>query len=340
MILSIVEYKSNALSTTLGLSINMDVVSLGELIAEFIRVRRGVMHDVADLYMGPFPSGAPAITIDSAARLGLNTGFIGVVGNDDFGRMIISRFRRDGVDAANVIIDDDSITGLAFVAYDQLGSRRFVFNLRWSSSAKLTPNLVNLDYFRELKVLHVSGSTMYIGKGPRDACIKAMNEAKRRGALVSYDPNVRVELMGINDIMELFLNALRLIDVLLINEEEINMLMGGGGALSNSIKLLNKGPEIIVVKRGVNGSFALSKGNQYYEEDAFEVNEVDPTGAGDVFNAAFIYGYLKGWGIDQALKFANAAAAIKVTRLGPMEGPNNVEEVLELMRKGKQRNVK
>ncbi len=317
-----------------------DVVSLGELIAEFVRVHKGVMHDVADLYMGPFPSGAPAITIDSAARLGLNSGFIGIVGNDDFGHMIISRLKKDGVDTTNVIIDDDSITGLAFVAYDKSGSRRFVFNLRWSSSAKLTPSTINLDYFADFKILHISGSTMYIGKGPRDACIKAMNEAKRRGALVSYDPNIRVELMSISDIREIFLNSLRLVDVLLINEEEINVLMNGGDALNNSTKLLNKGPEIIVVKRGINGSFALSSGNKYYEEYAFEVNEVDPTGAGDVFNAAFIYGYLKGWGIDQVLKFANAAAAIKVSRMGPMEGPSNVNEVLELMRRGKQRKVK
>ncbi|WP_198002063.1 sugar kinase [Caldivirga maquilingensis] len=318
----------------------MDVISLGELIAEFVRVHRGVMHDVADLYMGPFPSGAPAITIDSAARLGLNAGFIGVVGNDDFGHMIINRLRRDGVDTLRVIIDNDSITGLAFVAYDQSGSRRFVFNLKWSSSAKLTPSLINPDYFTGVRVLHVSGSTMYIGKGPRDACIKAMSEARRRGVLVSYDPNVRVELMSINDTRELFLNSLRLVNVLLISEEEVNVLMGGGGALENAIKLLNKGPEIIVVKRGVNGSFAVSRGNQYHEEYAFEVNEVDPTGAGDVFNAAFIYGYLKGWGINQILKFANAAAAIKVTRMGPMEGPGGINEVLELMRKGKQRGVK
>ena len=315
----------------------IDLISLGELIAEFVRVRRGVMHDITDLYMGPFPSGAPAITVDSAARLGLKTGFIGVVGNDDFGHMIINRLKKDGVDITHVIVDNDSITGLAFVAYDQLGSRRFVFNLRWSASAKLTPDLINLDYFTEFKVLHISGSTMYIGKGPREACIRAINDAKRKGALISYDPNIRTELMSISDVRDLFLNLLRTIDILLINEEEINMLMNDENSLSNAAKLISKGPEIIVVKRGGNGSFALSRSNRYSEEYAFDVNEVDPTGAGDVFNAAFIYGYLKGWDLDQILRFANAAAAIKVTRMGPMEGPNNVDEVIELMRKGKQR---
>ena len=309
------------------------MVSLGELLVEFVRVRRGVMHDVADLYMGPFPSGAPAITADSASRLGLRVGFTGVVGADDFGVMVVNRLRGDGVDVSRIIIDNDSVTGLAFVAYDESGLRRFVFNLKWSASVKLSPSLIEPSYIADSRVLHVSGSTMYIGEGPREACIKAMVEARRAGALVSLDPNIRVELMSINATRELLLSVLKLVNILLISEDEVKSLMGSGNAIEEARRLLEKGPEVVVVKRGVNGSIALTRGGEH-AEGSFRVNEVDPTGAGDVFNAAFIYGYLKDWGISETLRFANAAAAIKVTRMGPMEGPRNIEEVYEVLRSG------
>ena len=67
---------------------------------------------------------------------------------------------------------------------------------------------------------------------------------------------------------------------------------------------------------------------------SFRVNEVDPTGAGDVFNAGIIYGFINGWSYEDTLRFANAAAAIKVTRRGPMEGPSSLNDVVELMKKG------
>jgi sugar/nucleoside kinase (ribokinase family) len=88
--------------------------------------------------------------------------------------------------------------------------------------------------------------------------------------------------------------------------------------------------EIVVVKRGKKGSLAVTRSGDVIEAPALLVKEVDPTGAGDVFNAAFIYGYIKSWKLDRALLFANAAGAIKVGRVGPMEGPKSYNEVVEL----------
>ena len=170
----------------------LDVVSLGEILVEFVRREKDVMHTVPGDYVGSFPSGAPAITIDACARLGLRIGFIGVVGADDFGEMLVERLRSDGVDVSR--IRKESATAMAFVAYRSDGSRRFAFTLKFSASAKLSPEDVDPEYVARARVLHVSGSTMYINKLARDACVKAVEVAKSSGKVVSLDPKYKVRV--------------------------------------------------------------------------------------------------------------------------------------------------
>ncbi len=310
---------------------SFDVISLGELLVEFVRKERDVMHTVPGEYIGPFPSGAPAITIDTCARLGLRTGFIGVVGDDDFGQMLLERFRGDGVDISRIRIDKDSITGMAFVAYRSDGSRRFVFNLKYSASAKLSPEDVDLEYIARAKLLHISGSTLYISSSTKNACKKAVTLAKASGTIVSLDPNIRLELASIDEIKEMLHPILINTDILLIGEDELISITGITNINEAAYRALDLGPKLIVVKRGRRGSIALTSNGIIIEARAFPVGEVDPTGAGDVFNAAFIYGYLNGWNLEKILIFANAAAAIKVGRRGPMEGPKSYEEVASLI---------
>ncbi|MCS7111896.1 MAG: PfkB family carbohydrate kinase, partial [Ignisphaera sp.] len=167
-----------------------DVISLGELLVEFVRKERDVMHTVPGEYVGPFPSGAPAITVDTCARLGLRVGFIGVVGDDDFGSVVLERFKVDGVDISRIRIDRNSVTGMAFVAYRSDGSRRFVFNLKSSASAGLSPEDVDSEYVARAKLLHLSGSTLYVSDSARKACWKAVTVAKANNNIISLDPNI------------------------------------------------------------------------------------------------------------------------------------------------------
>ncbi|MEM4879662.1 MAG: sugar kinase [Desulfurococcaceae archaeon] len=310
-----------------------DVISLGEILVEIMRHKKDIMHNVPEIYLGPYPSGAPAITIDCCARLGLKCGFIGVVGADDFGLMLIERLRSDGVDVSRIRIDEKSVTGIAFVAYKSDGSRRFVFNLKQSASANLSPEDVDPEYISKAKVLHISGSTMYIGKEPREACLKAIEIARSSGLIISLDPNIRIELSSIEHIRETFNTIIKNIDIILVGEDELTALTGERETKEAVNKIIGKGPKIVAVKMGKKGSVVFLENGETYKAKAFEVEEVDPTGAGDVFNAAFIYGYLKKWNPEKILLFANAAGAIKVTKQGPMEGPLSINEVVEFLRK-------
>lgn len=311
----------------------LDIISLGELLVEFVRKERDVMHTVPGDYVGPFPSGAPAITIDTCARLGLKTGFIGVVGEDDFGRMLIERLRSDGVDVSRIRIDKNSVTGMAFVAYKSDGSRRFVFNLKHSASAKLSPEDIDSEYVSRARLLHISGSTLYISTSAREACKRAVEVAKSNNNIVSLDPNIRLELASIEETREMLNHIIRDTDVMLIGEDELIAIAGDTDVGKATYKMFDLGPRLVIIKRGKRGSMAVTNSGDIIEVRAFLTEEIDPTGAGDVFNAAFIYGYLNSWRLEKILVFANAAAAIKVGRRGPMEGPRSYDEVVELILK-------
>ncbi len=109
-----------------------NIICLGELLVEIMRTEVDTPHGITGAsYKGPFPSGAPAIFIDSAARMSvpfnLSTGFIGTVGNDEFGEGILKKLKSDGVDISKIRIDNSKTTGIAFNQYNSDGSRKFIF---------------------------------------------------------------------------------------------------------------------------------------------------------------------------------------------------------------------
>ncbi|RLF20686.1 MAG: sugar kinase [Thermoprotei archaeon] len=310
-----------------------NVISLGELLVEIMRRDRDVPHDVPGVYLGPFPSGAPAIFIDTVARLGESAGFIGVVGDDDFGKMLLRRLREDGVDVSRIKVLPGYTTGTAFVMYYSTGERKFIFHLRHAAAGQLKEEDIDPDYISEARVIHISGSALSINENCRKACYKAVDIAYRKGVIVSFDPNLRPELLDVVTIRNICKPILQKCNIIMPSINEIEAFVGKLKAREAAEEFVRKGVDIAVIKMGSRGALALTQEGKLVEVKAFKVKEVDPTGAGDVFDGAFIVAYLKGWDLEKVLEFANAAGAIKVTRFGPMEGPLNMKEVMEFIRK-------
>ncbi len=312
---------------------DIDVVSLGEILVEIMRKERDVPHTVVGDYLGPYPSGAPAIFIDTIARLGLGAGFIGVVGDDDFGKVLIDRLRGDGVDVSHIRIAKGYTTGIAFVMYYSTGERRFVFHLRYSATGLLSPDDVDPNYISRARALHIMGSSLSINDSVYSACLKALDIAMKNNLLITFDPNVRPELIDIERYREMVKPFIKASKIIMTSVNELGAMMEiiDRDPIKTSKKLLDIGPSIIAIKMGSKGSIIMSR-DMKIEIPAYRVEEVDPTGAGDVYDAAFVYGILNNWDIERIGRFANAAGAIKVTRRGPMEGPRNIDEVLEFMR--------
>src|SRR5512139_1353551 len=165
-----------------------EVISLGAMLVEVMRVDLDEPLNRPGTFIGPFPSADTVIYIDTVARLGHTGGYIGAVGADDFGRCILDRFADDGVDFTWGRVLPEHTTGVAFVAYFGDGSRKFIYHWRHAAGGQLAPEWVDPAYLAATRWLHLTGCNLAINEGGRDAGFKAMRHL-REGAKVSFDPN-------------------------------------------------------------------------------------------------------------------------------------------------------
>ena len=315
-----------------------DIICLGELLVEIMRTETDTPHgQIGAFYRGPFPSGAPAIFISSAARMGkpfsFSTGYIGVVGDDEFGSSIIEKLKKDGVDISQIRVAKGKTTGIAFNQYNSDGSRKFIFAA--GAAGETSSEDVNEPYFEDIKCLHIMGSALSISKNSREACYKAIEIAKKKNpdVIISFDPNLRPEMLDLELILKICKPVLDSTTILLPSEEEAEMLAGINGETEACKKLLEMGPEIVVLKQGKRGAMIFTRQkNEGIQVPGFIAKEIDPTGAGDSFGGAFIVAYLNKWDLDKATKFANAVGALKVGFFGPMPD-TTYEEAKSLMEK-------
>jgi fructokinase len=169
--------------------------------------------------------------------------------------------------------------------------------------------------------------TSLSSEGPISAIKRAIGQVKGGGGKVSFDPNIRPEVMSSNSIREAIDFVLHQCDILLPSEADLQYFCGNLAEAEAVRQLLSKERvQQIVVKNA-------AKGSAYYDRDrsirvpSFKVTEVDPTGAGDCFGGTLISCLIKGMDIERALTLANAAGALAVTRRGPMEGNSSLGEL-------------
>lgn len=306
------------------------ILTLGDLLVEVMRKELDQPLSRAADFVGPFPSGASAIFIDAAARLGGSTGYIGVAGADDFGECVVDRLRADGVDTSRVRYAPGYTTGTAFVAYRSDGSRKFVYHLSQSAAAQLNPDDIDPEYVQGAAFVHITGSALSMNESVRQACYKAVQLVKDAGGRVSLDPNIRPELLGIDRVREIVGPVMEACDLVLPSGAEATMLTGDADEETACRHLVARGVSIVALKRGAQGSTVFTS-TETIEVPSLSVTEIDPTGAGDCYGGAFVVGLLEGWELRRVAKFANIVGALSVTVKGPMEGAPSRSQVLARM---------
>lgn len=291
------------------------IIAIGEILVEIMAETRGDGFREPQPLTGPYPSGAPAIFIDQVARLGHPAAMIGAVGDDDFGTLNVERLRADGVDVSGIAVHPGASTGSAFVRYREDGGRNFVFNLRDSANRHIRLD----DRAKALLAgnvhLHVVGSSL-----GADAVLEAITLAKSSGGTVSFDPNIRREMLsapGFNDRMQQVLAAT---DLFLPSGDELTLFA------PSAADLLNRGIKAIVHKQGASGARYVDATTDLFQP-GFPADELDPTGAGDIFSATFVTGWLTGLRPAENLRRACAAGALAVMKRGPMEGVSTSDEL-------------
>jgi sugar/nucleoside kinase (ribokinase family) len=302
------------------------IVTIGEILVEIMATTPGQGFREPIALLGPFPSGAPAIFIDQIARLGWPCAIVGCVGDDDFGHLNLDRLRRDGVDVSAVAVHPSAVTGSAFVRYREDGRRDFVFNIAQSANGLLVWSEAAKAVVEAAGHLHITGSSLGT-PAIAEVILSAIPLVRQKGGTISFDPNVRSELLRAPGLRSQFERILSATDLFLPSDSEL-LLLSDATTEDDAIKeLLARGVGAIVHKQGANGARYVDRQSDV-SLPAFRVGTVvDATGAGDIFGATFITGWLGGLPPAENLRRAVAAGAIAVMRKGPMEGVSTPAEI-------------
>lgn len=306
-----------------------EIWTMGEMLVEIMRPKAGMRLKEAGEFIGPFPSGAPAIFIDTVSRLGHPAGIIGGVAEDDFGLCLLERLGGDGVDLRLVERVAGAATAVAFVTYFEDGNRKFIYHI--DGTPAVIARFPEKEEWGKVGFFHVMGCSLMANDVFREEIFKAVDYFHRTGTRISFDPNIRSELLGERDLEEVIGPVLEKTAVLLPGEEEIRLL-GGNNLVTRCVEKLFENPhlELIVLKRGKQGATVYSRSG-HIDTPTYAVEEVDPTGAGDCFDAGFLCGLLEGRTLEECGKMAAAAGALNAAAFGPMEGKISVSTIQEII---------
>ncbi|GFP28343.1 sulfofructose kinase [Candidatus Hakubella thermalkaliphila] len=264
--------------------------------------------------------GVVSTALVAASRLGSSTSFVGTVGDDENGRLIIEEFERYGVDIDCLQVKPNASSTFSFIMVDQKTAQRSIV-----TSPGCYKDVIMEE--KEKKLLS-SASYLHLDSYVIQVGIKAAQVARENSVQVSLD--VGTLRPGVEDLLPL-------VDILITSELFARQLIGKDDPERAAKKMLALGPRIVGITLGDRGCFFLTQQGAFWRP-AYRVEVVDTTGAGDVFHGAFLHGLLRGWDLERVADFANAVAALKCTRLGGRGGiPTFSQTMAFLRKKGEQR---
>lgn len=310
----------------------MDILIMGEILVEIMRKEENCQLYETGIFQGPFPSGAPAICIDTAARLGAKTAIIGGVGKDDFGCCVLERLKKDGVDVSHVLESSKRATGCAFVTYFSDGSRKFIFHM--GNTPAVEAKAPGESDFPEFKYMHIMGCSLMSDADFAAEILKTMRMMKAKGTKISFDPNIRKELLGDEGIKDVIEEVLENTYVFMPGVGEL-LEVTGKNTIEEAVDrcFAYSNMEIVVVKDGARGSRIYTR-DKMETIGVYPVEQKDATGAGDCYDGAFLTGLVRGLSPVQAARMGAAAGALNAAAFGPMEGNISNEEIEKMIGKG------
>lgn len=291
--------------------INPDLILAGDVIPVFGQVEKLV--DTAALTIGS----SSAIFACGAARLGLKVAFIGVCGDDVFGRFMLDEMTKRHIDVSNVIIRPDGQTGLSIILNHQ--SDRAILT-HPGMIAELKASDIPDALLSHSRHLHIASYFLQTSLQPDLPDL--FRHAQKLGLTTSLDTNYdpSEKWIGIDDL-------LALTDVFLPNQAEVLSITQTLEVESAARQLARKA-KLIAVKLGASGALAC-QGNSIIRTGTLPVNVVDTVGAGDSFDAGFVYGYLNNWPIAKSLQLACVCGALSTQQVGGTNGQPPLEAAMK-----------
>lgn len=265
----------------------------------------------------------------AAARQGADVALVSAVGDDHFGHLLLDLWQRESVDTSMIGINRMAPTGVYFVSHG-LGGHEFDYLRAGSAASRYEPNDLPLGAITEASILHLSGVSLAISANACDAALVAIEHARAHGTCVSFDTNLRLKLWPLARARAIMLEAIRQTDICLPSWDDVTALTGLGERDAIIDFLLERGPRIVALKLGKEGSYVATQDERRLVP-AHTVKAVDATGAGDCFDGAFITRIVAGDDPFTSARYANVAAALSTIGIGavaPIPMRATVEHIL------------
>ena len=314
-----------------------DVIALGELLIDFAPQS---VNETGYPVLAANPGGAPGNFLAALARYGCKTAMIGKVGDDTFGRLLIGTLKEAGIDTAGVITDPDVFTTLAFVSLDASGNRDFSFARKPGADTCLRPEEINESLFSEAKVFHF-GTLSLTDEPAASATRRAVELAKKRGLLVSVDPNLRKPLWKREEDAKAAIEwSLRQADIVKISDEEIDWLWGLSPEEGAWKLLTDYNVSLVYATLGPRGCYAATRRQAVNVQSPSGIHVVDTTGAGDIFGGSAMNRFiqcgkspsqLSEEDLKKIVRFACTAASLSTQKHGGITSVPEMAQIISLL---------
>lgn len=298
-----------------------DILCLGEPMVEFNQQPDG-------MYLRGFGGDTSNCAI-AAARQGADVGFLTHLGNDSFGRDILSLWQSEGVETSAVKQVEDAPTGIYFVTHGPEG-HEFSYYRKHSASSLMRAEDLPLAALQSAKILHVSGISQAISQVASDAVLAAIRAVKAAGGQVSYDTNLRLRLWPLERAKAVIHEAVALSDIILPGLDDAALLTGLSDPDAIADVYLGLGAGIVALTMGAEGTLVATP-DERRRIKGRRVNAVDATGAGDTFDGAFLARLVAGDTPFEAARYANSAAALSTQGYGAVAPMPRRAAVLDFM---------
>lgn len=269
--------------------------------------------------------GAESNVAIGISRLGGRAGWFGRLGKDPMGRLIFKKIRGEGVDVSRAELTAEAPTGL-MMREVIMGKTSVYYYRKNSAASRMSAEHLDEGYIAGAKILHITGITPALSESCKEAAFEAVRIARKHGVKVSFDPNLRLKLWGIDEARPVLLELAKLSDIFLPGLDELKLLYQteDWDVIVGKLRELSA---ISIVKGGENETYVVTKDSitavPYYKAE----HVIDTVGAGDGFCAGFLVGLSKGYEYAEAVRIGNLVGSLIVQTEGDWEGAPTWEQV-------------
>lgn len=311
----------------------IDLVTIGETMISLVpRVSDNVRYGTEFIMR---IAGAESNTAIGVQKLGHTAGWIGRIGNDDFGQYVLRMIRAEGVDTSQVTTDREHQTGIMFKGFSQAFGSYVNYYRDLSAASFMEPSVIHEKYIANARILHLTGITPLLSSSCYKTLRYATGIAKAGRTLISFDPNIRFKLWKEQDHSDMLKEFISLSDILLIGLEEADYLFHEND-VDKLVKLLfsSYSLQYIAIKDGKNGAWVSDQKATHYIPPV-KCRSIDSIGAGDAFNAGFLSGLLEGRDLEICGKMGGISGAHATESTGDIEGLLSKNDMADILNNNK-----